>query len=48
MDIVGPTDEVTAAMRLVGSSGLPRLVVAGGDAFVAVPASQVLRIALPR
>ena len=48
MDVVGLTDDVTTAMRLAGSSGLPGLVVAVGDSFVVVPASQVLRVALPR
>ena len=28
MDVVGPADDVATAMRLVGSSGLPGLVVA--------------------
>jgi CBS domain-containing protein len=48
VDVVRPADDVATAMRLVGSSGLPGLVVAVGDSFVVVPASQVLRVALPR
>jgi CBS domain-containing protein len=48
VEVVGPTDDVATAMRLVPSSGLPGLVVAVGDSFVVVPASQVLRVALPR
>ncbi|NMM17878.1 MAG: CBS domain-containing protein [Cellulomonas sp.] len=48
VEVVGPTDDVATAMRLVPSSGLPGLVVAVGDSLVVVPASQVLRVALPR
>lgn len=46
--VVGPADDLTAAMRLVGADGTPGLVVAVGDSFVVVPASQVLRAPLPR
>ena len=46
--VVDAADDVTTAMRLVGSSGLPGLVIAVGGSFVVVPASQVLRVALPR
>ena len=46
--VVDAADDVTTAMRLVGSSGLPGLVIAAGGSFVVVPASQVLRVALPR
>ncbi len=46
--VVDAADDITTAMRLVGSSGLPGLVIGVGGSFVVVPASQVLRVALPR
>lgn len=45
---VRPTDDAVGALRQVGTSGLPGLVVDLGTRFVVVPASQLLRVALPR
>lgn len=36
------------ALRAMAGSGLPGLVVRSGDRYVVIPASQVLRVALPR
>lgn len=46
--VVRATDDLVTAMRRMGTDGLPGLVVAVGSSFVVVPASQVLRAALPR
>lgn len=41
-------DAAVAALRVLAVSGLPGVVVQAGHAYVVIPASQVLRVALPR
>ncbi|MGY4642871.1 CBS domain-containing protein [Cellulomonas sp. URHB0016] len=48
VDVLVPSDPLTAAFQRIESSSLPGLVVRTRDGFVVVPASQVLRVALPR
>lgn len=47
-DMVGPSDDAEAAIRLLLASGLPGLAVYVDRSFVVVPASEVFRAALPR
>lgn len=46
--LVSLTTPAPAALRILADSGLPGLVLQDGASFVVVPASQVLRVALPR
>ncbi|MDQ1250551.1 MAG: hypothetical protein QG597_4930 [Actinomycetota bacterium] len=46
--IARPDDEVSTSLAAMVAAGLPGLVVQVGADFVVVPASQVLRVALPR
>lgn len=46
--VVRPEDHADAALRLLASSGLPGLVVAEHGSFIVIPASQVMRVVLPR
>lgn len=46
--VVETATSATDALRLMAGSGLPGLVVHDGARYVVVPASQVLRVALPR
>lgn len=46
--VVSPGDGAIDALRVLTSAGLPGLVVNDGESFMVVPASQVLRVALPR
>ena len=46
--VLTPEDDAVSALRSLASSGLPGVVVRTGAAYVVVPASQVLRLALPR
>ncbi len=48
VDVLDPTDGIDAALRLIGSSRRPAVVVRDGKHHVVIPASQVLRVALPR
>jgi CBS domain-containing protein len=43
-----PEDSVTDALQVLTTGGLPGLVVRVRTAYVVVPASQVLRVVLPR
>ena len=45
---VRPGADAALALKTLASSGLPGLVVDAGGSFVVVPASQVLRVVLPR
>lgn len=45
---VRPGDDATEALGTLASSGLPGLVVDEGRSFIVVPASQVMRVVLPR
>lgn len=45
--LVRPSDRLDESLRVLVSAGLPGLVVEDVDGFVVVPASQVLRVALP-
>ncbi len=45
VEVGAPAD---AGLATLARSGLPGLVVRDGDSFVVVPASQALRVALPR
>ena len=46
--LVGPADPAIDALRLLTTGGLPGVVVRDGETYVVVPASQVLRVALPQ
>ncbi len=43
-----PGDSAADALRVLTTAGLPGIVVRDGAAFVVIPASQVLRVALPQ
>ena len=45
--VVVPGQPLTDALRALVSAGLPGLVVDEGGRFLVIPASQVLRVALP-
>lgn len=45
--VVEPDQRLSDALRVLVSAGLPGLVVAQGDGYLVIPASQVLRVALP-
>ena len=45
---VRPGADAALALKTLASSGLPGLVVDAGGSFVVVPASQMLRVVLPR
>ncbi|MEZ5185006.1 MAG: CBS domain-containing protein [Candidatus Nanopelagicales bacterium] len=53
-DMAQPTEVIRLdtpaldALRMLAESGQPGLVIAVDESFVVVPASQVLRVALPR
>jgi CBS domain-containing protein len=46
--VLAPDDAALEALRVLVTAGLPGLVVRDGDGFNVVPASQVLRVALPQ
>lgn len=46
--LVGPADSAIDALRLLITGDLPGVVVRDGETYVVVPASQVLRVALPQ
>lgn len=45
---VHPDDRVVDALRVLATSGLPGLIVSDGSTLAVIPASQVLRVALPQ
>ena len=45
---MGPADSASDALRLLITGDLPGVVVRDGETYVVVPASQVLRVALPQ
>ena len=45
--VVTPDQRVSEALRILVSAGLPGLVVHDSSGYVVIPASQVLRVALP-
>ncbi|MGD9956945.1 MAG: CBS domain-containing protein [Candidatus Nanopelagicales bacterium] len=45
--LIEPSQRLSDALRLLVSAGLPGLVVDLGHEYVVVPASQVLRVAVP-
>ena len=46
--LVGPTTPAQEALRVLATAGRPGLVVRDGERYTVVPASQVLRLLLPR
>ena len=46
--MVRPETGALDALRVLTTAGLPGLIVHDGESYVIVPASQVLRVALPR
>ncbi len=46
--VLEPGDEAMRALEVVAHTELPGLVVHDGKRFIVVPASQVLRVALPQ
>ena len=45
---VRPGDSAADALQVLTTAGLPGIVVRDGAAFIVIPASQVLRVALPQ
>jgi hypothetical protein len=48
VDVLDPSDLATAAFHQIEASRLPAVVVLSNARYVVVPASQVLRVVLPR
>ncbi len=46
--VLGMGDSAVEALRILATAGLPGLVVLDHGSYVVIPASQVLRVALPR